>query len=136
QGTLRQRLRRVREDVRRAAELGQPWQVVLDAVRNQGQSIWQGLTFVDRQRFLRHLRSYWDVHRYRIAPQVADVLSQRQRDGSLKVQAARLTALEGDASRLTLTLSPRHGDPQSLTVDRLILTTGPAHGGLIDSQPL
>ncbi|WP_407575282.1 FAD/NAD(P)-binding protein [Raoultella terrigena] len=136
EGSLRQRLRRVREDIRHAAEQGQPWQVVLDAVRNQGQSIWQGLSLADRQRFLRHLRSYWDVHRYRIAPQVADVLSQRQRDGSLKVQAARLTALEGDAGRLTLTLSPRRGDPQLLTVDRLILTTGPAHGGLTDSQPL
>jgi uncharacterized NAD(P)/FAD-binding protein YdhS len=74
-GTLRQRLRQIRLDVERAAEQGQAWQVVLDAVRNQGQSIWQALTVADRQRFLRHLRSYWDVHRYRIAPQVAGCLS-------------------------------------------------------------
>ncbi|TCW11748.1 putative NAD(P)/FAD-binding protein YdhS [Raoultella sp. BIGb0138] len=136
QGTLRQRLRQVRSDVRRAAEQGLPWQLVLDAVRHQGQSIWQALTFADRQRFLRHLRRYWDVHRYRIAPQVAEVLDQRQRDGSLQVLAARLTALEGDSRTLSLTLTPRAGERIALTVDHLILTTGPAHGGLTDSQPL
>lgn len=71
--------------------------MVLDAVRNQGQEIWQALSVADRQRFLRHLRSYWDVHRYRIAPQVAGILEQRQRDGSLRVLAAVLTALADDA---------------------------------------
>lgn len=136
QGSLRQRLRLVRADVLRAAEQGLPWQVVLDAVRQQGQRIWQTLTFADRQRFLRHLRRYWDVHRYRIAPQVAEVIEQRQREGSLKVLAARLTALESEARSLTLTLTLREGERIALTVDRLILTTGPAHGGLIDSQPL
>lgn len=136
EGSLRQRLRKIRKDIDCAAEQGLAWQVVLDAVRNQGQRIWQGLTVADRQRFLRHLRSYWDVHRYRIAPQVAEVLEQRQRDGNLSVQAARLTALEADAQKLTLTLSPRRGEPQRVRVDHLILTTGPAHGALTDSQPL
>ena len=136
QGSLRQRLRLVRAAVLRAAEQGLHWQVVLDAVRQQGQRIWQTLTFADRQRFLRHLRRYWDVHRYRIAPQVAEVIEQRQREGSLKVLAARLTALESEARSLTLTLTLREGERIALTVDRLILTTGPAHGGLIDSQPL
>ena len=136
EGSLRQRLRKIRKDIALAAEQGVAWQVVLDAVRNQGQSIWQGLTLADRQRFLRHLRSYWDVHRYRIAPQVSGVIEQRQRDGSLRVLAARLTALEGDAQKLTLTLSPRRGEPQRVTVDHLVLTTGPAHGALTDSQPL
>ncbi|STR52462.1 FAD-dependent oxidoreductase [Klebsiella oxytoca] len=135
-GSLRQRLRQIREDIARAEQQGLAWQVVMDAVRNQGQRIWQGLTVADRQRFLRHLRSYWDVHRYRIAPQVAGVIEQRQRDGSLRVLAARLTALEGDAQRLTLTLALRYGEAQRVSADHVILTTGPAHGALTDSQPL
>ncbi|MBX4413259.1 hypothetical protein K4G92_23035, partial [Mycobacterium tuberculosis] len=57
-----------------AAQQGLSWQVVLDAVRQQGQRIWQALSVAERQRFLRHLRHYWDVHRYRVAPQVAEVL--------------------------------------------------------------
>lgn len=86
QGSLRQRLRQIRLDVAYAAQQGLSWQVVLDAVRQQGQRIWQALSVADRQRFLRHLRHYWDVHRYRVAPQVAEVLEARQRTGILQVR--------------------------------------------------
>ena len=134
-GNLRQRLRRIRADVAAAAEQGLGWQVVLDAVRNQGQQIWQGLSIADRLRFLRHLRSYWDVHRYRVAPQVSDVLNQRREAGSLRVLAARLAALAADGDRLRLTLDVRRGGQETLEVGHLILTTGPAHAGLIDGHP-
>lgn len=134
-GNLRQRLRQIRADVAAAADRGLPWQRVLDAVRNQGQQIWQGLSIADRLRFLRHLRSYWDVHRYRVAPQVADELARRQDDGSLRVLAARLGTLDGRGDTLRLTLAARQGQDLPLEVDHLILTTGPAHGNLIASQP-
>ncbi|STU61888.1 FAD-dependent oxidoreductase [Klebsiella pneumoniae subsp. ozaenae] len=73
-GSLRQRLRQIRLDVAYAAQQGLSWQVVLDAVRQQGQRIWQALSVAIASVFLRHLRHYWDVHRYRVAPQVAEVL--------------------------------------------------------------
>ncbi|HBR3959471.1 TPA: FAD/NAD(P)-binding protein [Klebsiella pneumoniae] len=101
----------------------------------QGQRIWQALSVADRQRFLRHLRHYWDVHRYRVAPQVAEVLEARQRTGSLQVQAARLLSISGEGETLRLTLARRGGGVQTLSVDHLILTTGPAHRALTDSQP-
>ncbi len=135
QGSLRQRLRQIRLDVAYAAQQGLSWQVVLDAVRQQGQRIWQALSVADRQRFLRHLRHYWDVHRYRVAPQVAEVLEARQRTGSLQVQAARLLSISGEGETLCLTLARRGGGVQTLSVDHLILTTGPAHRALTDSQP-
>lgn len=135
QGSLRQRLRQIRLDVAYAAQQGLSWQVVLDAVRQQGQRIWQALSVADRQRFLRHLRHYWDVHRYRVAPQVAEVLEARQRTGSLQVQAARLLSISGEDETLRLTLARRGGGVQTLSVDHLILTTGPAHRALTDSQP-
>ncbi|HBT6279935.1 TPA: FAD-dependent oxidoreductase, partial [Klebsiella quasipneumoniae] len=135
QGNLRQRLRQIRLDVAYAAQQGLSWQVVLDAVRQQGQRIWQALSVADRQRFLRHLRHYWDVHRYRVAPQVAEVLEARQRTGSLQVQAARLLSMSAEGETLRLTLARRGGGVQTLSVDHLILTTGPAHRALTDSQP-
>ena len=134
-GTLRQRLAYIRRDIRRAAEQGLPWQVVLDAVRSQGQAIWQQMSEAEKRQFLRHLRRFWDVHRYRIAPQVSQAIAARQRAGLLRVQAARLNAVTAQGDALRLQLQPRGGQPQSETVDYLVLTTGPAHSQLISSQP-
>lgn len=106
QGSLRQ----IRLDVAYAAQQGLSWQVVLDAVRQQGQRIWQALS-------------------------VAEVLEARQRTGSLQVQAARLLSISGEGETLCLTLARRGGGVQTLSVDHLILTTGPAHRALTDSQP-
>lgn len=70
-----------------------------------------------------------------MAPQVAEVLEARQRTGSLQVQAARLLSISGEGETLRLTLARRGGGVQTLSVDHLILTTGPAHRALTDSQP-
>ena len=91
QGSLRQRLVRSASTSRMRRSRSLSWQVVLDAVRQQGQRIWRALSVADRQRFLRHLRHYWDVHRLRVAPQVAEVLEARQRTGSLQVAGGQAT---------------------------------------------
>ena len=134
--TARGWLHWVRQEVKRAAALNLPWQLVLDDIRRNGQRIWQSLPLPEQQRFLQHLRPWWDVHRYRIAPQVSQVLSQLQASGQLSLRAARLIAAEpaGDALRLTLRL--RGAGQEVCEVDKVIVTTGPAHNALLDSNPL
>ncbi|WP_147197393.1 FAD/NAD(P)-binding protein [Pantoea sp. CCBC3-3-1] len=138
-------LRRVRQEVARAAEDGVPWQLVLDDIRLNGQRIWQQLPVAEQRRFLRHLRPWWDVHRYRIAPQVSEILNQSQASGRLHVLAARLTAVRSAEQGIQLTLQPRRGvraawpewsEQPGLHVDKLIVTTGPAHGALLNSDAL
>lgn len=129
-------LHHIRAEVARAAEQQLPWQRVLDEVRVQGQTIWQSLPLKEQQRFVRHLRSWWDVHRYRIAPQVAAVIEQRTLEGSLQTLAARLHSLAARGPQLDITLFTRQGEWEHRVVDHLIVTTGPGHEALIDSQPL
>ncbi|ROR15017.1 FAD/NAD(P)-binding protein [Erwinia sp. JUb26] len=129
-------LRRIRREVNAAAEERLPWQLVLDDVRVNGQAIWQRLSLSEQRRFLRHLRPWWDVHRYRIAPQVNAVLEQWQTSGQLAVLAARLKTVTAEGRAIRLALQPRRGAPRTLKVDRLIVTTGPAHGGLLQSDAL
>ncbi|MTD25975.1 FAD/NAD(P)-binding protein [Erwinia sorbitola] len=129
-------LRRIRKEVALAAEQQLPWQLVLDDIRLNGQRIWQQLSLNEQRRFLRHLRPWWDVHRYRIAPQVSAVLEQWQQSGQLSVNAARLAAVNARGAEIELLLQSRGAVPQNLTVDRLIITTGPAHGGLLQSDAL
>ncbi len=134
-------LRRVRHEVALAAADGLPWQPVLDDIRLNGQRIWQQLPLAEQRRFLRHLRPWWDVHRYRIAPQVSDVLAHSQAGGRLQVLAARLQSVRTAGTEIRLTLQPRNGALTSrhqpvLRVDKLIVTTGPAHGDLLTGDAL
>lgn len=129
-------LRHIRAEVARAAEQDLPWQRVLDQVRVQGQDIWQSLPLREQQRFVRHLRSWWDVHRYRIAPQVSAVIGARRQQGSLKVLAARLSDISKLGNQLQITLRTRDGASETHRLDHLIVTTGPGHEALTASQPL
>ncbi|PLR29165.1 FAD/NAD(P)-binding protein [Chimaeribacter arupi] len=133
---LRGWLRRTRQEIAAAAEQGISWQAVLDEIRAQGQQIWPSLSLADQQRFLRHLRPWWDVHRYRIAPQVAAVIDTARAEGRLQVLAARLKQIAPDGEAAALLLQHRHGSTEQVQVDRVIVTTGPAHSALLESQPL
>jgi uncharacterized NAD(P)/FAD-binding protein YdhS len=129
-------LQHIRMEVARAAEQQLPWQRVLDQVRVQGQAIWQSLPLREQQRFVRHLRPWWDVHRYRIAPQVSAVISTRQQQGTLQVKAARLATIAVSGNQLDITLRMRDGAYETHRLDHLIVTTGPGHEALTASQPL
>lgn len=76
--------------LRSLARVVPDWRMAVDALRPHTQRFWRGLTEEQRERFLRHLRSYWEVARHRIAPQVADQLDALQASGQLTVRAARL----------------------------------------------
>ncbi|MDH2069240.1 FAD/NAD(P)-binding protein [Pantoea sp. GD03673] len=134
--TARGWLHRVRQEVRQAAALNLPWQCVLDDIRRNGQHIWQSLSLHEQQRFLHHLRPWWDVHRYRIAPQVSQILSQQQASGQLSLLAARLITAEAPDKTILLTLRLRGAQTESRVVDKVIVTTGPAHNALLNSNAL
>lgn len=128
-------LRRIRVALREAAALNIGWHAVLDAVRLQGQDIWRALPLSERRRLVRHARPYWDVHRFRIAPQVEAVLDAAIAEGRLSILAARLQSAYPDADGIHVVLKPLRGEANEQVFDRVIVTTGPAHGGILDSQP-
>lgn len=121
-------LHRVRRSVRVAAEAGIGWHAVLDTVRNQGSALWTALPETEQKRLVRHLRSFWDVHRFRIAPQVEAVLDRRTAAGTFVAIAASLEAGRPEADRLSVTFRRRHaGESETEFFDAVINTTGPAH---------
>ncbi len=129
-------LRRVRAALREATADGRTWHSVLDAVRGQGQAIWQSLPVAERRRIARHVRPFWDVHRFRIAPQVEAAVDQAISAGRLTVLAASVASVEADADGLAVTLKPRRSKETILRhFDKVIVTTGPDHGGVLASQP-
>lgn len=129
-------LGKVRRAVAAAAAEGRPWQAVFDTLRIQGPAIWAALDVRERRQLVRHLRPFWDVHRFRIAPMVNDVIERRIESNRLTVLAARLTSAEAEPDGIRVTLQPRRRPgPIAQSFDRIIVTTGPGHADILTSQP-
>lgn len=129
-------LRQVRAEVRRAAALGKHWQAVIDALRPAQQALWQTLPIAERERFLRHLRPYWEVQRHRMAPQVAETIAAMRAEGRLVLHAGRLLAVAPSPQGLCVRLRRRgEAEIEALEVQRVLNCTGPADVRHVD-QPL
>lgn len=129
-------LRKIRLTIRQAAGQGLSWHAVIDQVRSQGHDLWRVLPVAERRRIVRHLRPYWDVHRFRIAPQVEAVLDSAIEAGRLEVLAASVADAKVEGETIRVTLQPRHArESLERTFDAVIVTTGPAHGGILQTQP-
>ncbi|HZF44151.1 MAG TPA: FAD/NAD(P)-binding protein [Sphingomonadaceae bacterium] len=76
------------------------WRDAVDALRPVTADVWRGWTVAQRGRFLRHLRPWWDVHRHRIAPEVARRLAELIADGRLVVAAGRIAGHEDGRVRV------------------------------------
>jgi uncharacterized NAD(P)/FAD-binding protein YdhS len=121
----------VRKQVRQAEQEGIEWQSVFDSLRPLVARIWQSLPDPERRRFLRHVRPYWEVHRHRAAPQIAQSIAAQISAGQIEVHAGRIidyseTDYAEDDHGVKVTYRDREsGTVNSLQVDRVINCTGP-----------
>lgn len=128
-------LRQVRATIREAAGRGLSWHSVIDAVRAHAQIFWPKLSRDDQSRIVRHLRVYWDVHRFRIAPQVEDVLDRRVVDGTLRILGASLVAARVTPGNIAIDVRRRGANAvETLDADYIVVTTGPAHSKVLSTQ--
>lgn len=130
-------LRRVRRAIAEASKQGLSWHPVLDQLRLQGTPIWRALPLHERAKLVHHLRPFWDTYRFRIAPQVDDIIRRRIADGTLTIRAAsiRASATQGDDFAVDLRPRRRH-DWTRETFDAVVIATGPAHGTVFATNPL
>jgi uncharacterized NAD(P)/FAD-binding protein YdhS len=134
--TARALLRAVRRTIREAAHREISWHAVFDGLRAQASGIWRGLPLAEKRRLVRHLRSYWDAHRFRIAPQVEDILDQSIANGLLQIVAGRIVGIEHQGDVIACTIRSRRSTIEERKLfDAVVVTTGPSHRGVMNSQP-
>jgi uncharacterized NAD(P)/FAD-binding protein YdhS len=86
---------------------------------------------------VRHLRALWDVHRFRVAPQVQEVIERWTSHGILSHQAARLVGAVETERGIDVTFRPRCcASLETRQFDRIVVTTGPAHGSILRKSPV
>jgi uncharacterized NAD(P)/FAD-binding protein YdhS len=111
--------------LRSACEAAQDWRGIIDALRPHLSRLWRGLGQAERARFMRHLRSYWEVHRHRLPLQSHGQLIDWQRSRWLSVSAARLEGAHVKGKRLQLEVRPRGAAlSETWQADALVRATG------------
>ncbi|WP_343073664.1 FAD/NAD(P)-binding protein [Pyxidicoccus fallax] len=133
---IRAVLRIMRQEVKRATEAGADWRTVVDALRPATVPLWHRLTTGERRRFLRHLRSHWEVHRHRMAPSIGDTVARLRREGRLVIHAGRLRSFRLVDSGVEARVRRRgHAGEEVLHVQHVINCTGP-EGAITRGHPL
>ncbi len=90
--------------VGRVAQQGDDWRDVVDSMRPATPALWKALRTEEKRRFLRELQRLWDVHRFRMAPAVADRLKALEAAGRVSFGAGSIVSLEphGGGARVSL----------------------------------
>lgn len=143
--SARASVRQLRLQIAAEVRAGRDWQPAVDGARARAEAIWRDWPIAEQAKALRHLRPWWDVHRYRLAPQVAERLRSARATGGLTVHASRIHEIGCDGGRLALRFRSR-GDRGTRTlhadavincmgpVSDIIRTPNPAVRSLLDTQ--
>ena len=108
-----------------AAEPG-GWRAAVDSLRPVTQRLWGASDRATRARFLRHLRPFWDVHRHRLAPAVADRIDAMVAACRLRFVAGKVAVAAATAPGIDLSWRPRHAEAiRHMAVARIVNCTGP-----------
>ncbi len=120
-----------------AERCGGDWREAVTFVRHMAPTIWQRMPQRDRERFMRHLRAQWEVHRHRLPPDVLQRIETLRNGGQMHIHAGRIQGFEARAGRIEVTWRPRHAaQSETLTVDQVVNCTGPDYAIERSNDPL
>ena len=122
-------------EVRRRATAD--WRGAIDGLRPHVQSIWRGWSLAERQQFLRRLRPWWNVHRHRLAPEIAARLDGLRQSGQFAAAAGRIRRLTLQSDGVDVEWTPRGQTiTQTRRVGQVINCTGPSGDIAQGDEPL
>lgn len=118
-------LRRLRAQVKHAAKLGHDWRSVIDSLRPVTAILWRQLPVDEQKRFLRRLFGLWNVHRHRMAPEIACELKKLADAGRFRVAAGRIHAIAEQDGRLQVRFGAKGGEETVIDANLVINCAGP-----------
>jgi uncharacterized NAD(P)/FAD-binding protein YdhS len=110
------------------------WRSAIDALRPYTQDLWRSMSLLQKRRFLRHARAFWEVHRHRMAPEVEKQVAGLRASGRLEIVAGRVVHAQQRPEGVAIGLARRGQKTiEKLRFSRLINCTGlgedPARSG-------
>ncbi|MCO0612618.1 FAD/NAD(P)-binding protein [Lutimaribacter sp. EGI FJ00015] len=117
--------RALRRDMAAATAEGRDLKAPFDEARDASGWLWPNFTEAEKRRFLRHLKPWYDVNRYRMVPQTGAAVAAMQDAGQLVFRVARLDGLEAKGDHLDARLVGRDRSVTREFFDTVINCTGP-----------
>lgn len=119
-------LRRLRREIGMIEQLGGSWRDIFTALRQQSGELWSKLAPEEKRRFLRHLKCFYDVHRYRMAPALAHRIEIARQAGQVEILAGNLRGIRRDQPGFIVDIRRRGASHhEHRRFDAIINCTGP-----------
>lgn len=127
----------LRKEILGMTAQGQNWYQAFDPVRNVVWKLWPTLPTSEKLRFLRRLRVFYDVHRFRTPPMNEAMVADAEREGRVCYQKAILRTVEAHADVLKVELSSGMADSGKWhEFDFVVNCTGLDSGSAWRSNPM
>lgn len=129
----------MRSEIRKARGESRPWSDVLERIRQQNMDIWAAWPQAERRRFLRHLKPYWDVHRFQAAPQIDSLVKAVCNSRHLTIEAGSIVGARPHAKSIEVDIKPR-GLPaeraKTHVFERVVNCTGASGAHITRDDPI
>lgn len=113
------------------------WRFAMDSLRPRTNALWQALPVNEKRRFVRHAMPFWNIHRHRMAPEIAEFVTNEIETGRLRMLAGRTGRFQETPIGLRVPIALRGEDRTiELEVGRAINCSGPAHDFRLLDNPL
>lgn len=137
---VRRWCRALRQEISRVVRAGGSWHEPFDAVRDVVWKLWPQLPLAEQQRFLRKLRVFWDIHRFRTPPMNEDMVRQAEELGRVQYLAASVmgvtTSGPFDPVQIELEVRSEQAERNQHEFDYVINCTGLDSDGATSSNPV
>ena len=125
QPSIRNYTRFIRKTIRTMGLHGVNWRDVLNSIRPLTARLWQSLPATDQQRFIRHLKVYWDIHRHRLAPMASNRLEYLLSTNQVQIIAGRILTAKKIGDKLNIQLRVRgKNHPEIINACAIVNCTG------------
>jgi uncharacterized NAD(P)/FAD-binding protein YdhS len=102
------------------------WRAVFEAIRGDTNEIWSSLPNPERARLLRHAARYWEVHRHRMAPDVAAQMRELVASGRIQLCTGAVMRVDGTADGTSrVTVRGAAGRESTMAADWVVNCSGP-----------
>jgi len=102
------------------------WRRAIDEFRPHAAEVWRTMPEVERRRFLRHAARFWEIHRHRMAPEVADRVGNLIAASRLSVRAGAIEGYREVPGAIEVVIRRRRSAGREvISVSHVINCTGP-----------